>query len=124
MLIKDRVKNERLRLGLTQPELAKILNVSKQTVSNWEKGHRIPDAMTLNQLADIFDCTIDYLIGRSNNAKSNVFTTKLNDNNYTIELDKNFKKDLTKEELDNFIKYLIDIDFNVEKALEKANKNK
>ncbi|MCS4517061.1 helix-turn-helix domain-containing protein [Clostridium botulinum] len=34
--IKDRLKCERLRKDLNQTELAKFLNVSKQTVSNWE----------------------------------------------------------------------------------------
>ncbi len=46
--IKDRIKTERLRKELNQPQLAKIMNVSKQTVSNWENGNRIPDTLTLS----------------------------------------------------------------------------
>jgi transcriptional regulator with XRE-family HTH domain len=60
-----RFKEERLRLGLNQVEIAKIFNVSKQTVSNWENGKRSPDTETLIKLADMFGVSVDYLICRT-----------------------------------------------------------
>ena len=63
--LKDRIKKERLKKELNQPQLAKIMSVSKQTVSNWENGNRIPDTLTLSKLADFFGCSVDYLLGKT-----------------------------------------------------------
>lgn len=52
--------------GLTQEKLGEIFNVRKGTVSNWENGNRFPDENTLIKLADYFDVSVDYLLGRSN----------------------------------------------------------
>lgn len=58
------IKKERIKLGLTQSELGDILNVSKQTVSNWENGNRTPDTTTLEKLAQLFHVSVDYILGR------------------------------------------------------------
>lgn len=54
----------RQKLGLSQEELAKRLGVSRSAVSLWELGKRSPDIPTINLLADFFDVTTDYLLGR------------------------------------------------------------
>lgn len=51
-------------LNLTQEELSKQLGGSKNLVSNYENGISTPDIYTLVKLADIFDITIDELVGR------------------------------------------------------------
>ena len=51
--------------GLSQVELAKALNVSKACVSMIEIGKNEPTAITLIKYADFFECSIDYLLGRS-----------------------------------------------------------
>lgn len=61
----DRLKELRLEKDLTQPAFGKIFNVEKGTVSNWENENRFPDKNTLKALADYFDVTVDYLLGRS-----------------------------------------------------------
>jgi transcriptional regulator with XRE-family HTH domain len=50
--------------GLSQKELADKLNVKQATVSGWENGTREPDSATMIKLAEIFNCTVDYLLGR------------------------------------------------------------
>lgn len=65
------LREERLNLGLNQVEFAKIFNVTKQTVSNWENGNRNPDSSTLSKLADYFGVTVDYLLGRTNERNLN-----------------------------------------------------
>lgn len=50
--------------GLRQIDLVRALNVSKTTVSRYMRG-RVPDAETLERLARLFDCSTDYLLGRS-----------------------------------------------------------
>ena len=51
--------------GIYQKELAAILKVSVGTVSNYENNIHFPDQEALIQLAEYFDVTIDYLLGRT-----------------------------------------------------------
>lgn len=51
--------------NLSQNELAKKINMTQQRISAYEKGKREPDIETLKQFADFFQCTIDYITGKS-----------------------------------------------------------
>jgi len=48
--------------GLTQAELAQMLNYSDKSVSKWERGDGIPDVAVLVQMAEIFHVTLDWLV--------------------------------------------------------------
>jgi len=61
----NRVKELREEKGMKQVELAQMLEVSQGTLSNWERGVHDPDNEALGQLAQIFDCSVDYLLARS-----------------------------------------------------------
>lgn len=63
---KDRFRNLRDELELSQTELGNIFNISQKTVSNYEIGTRFPDELLLNKIADFFDVSIDFLLGRTN----------------------------------------------------------
>ena len=52
----------RKRSGLTQAKLAERLNYSDKAVSKWERGESMPDVLTLVQLAELFDITVDELL--------------------------------------------------------------
>lgn len=52
MGIGDRLREERMRTGLTQTEFAELAGVKKNAQSNYEKGERAPDAEYLIALAD------------------------------------------------------------------------
>ena len=72
------IKNLRLlreERGLSQQKLAEMLNTTQQTIFKYEKTQSEPDISTLIKLADIFNVTVDYLIGNSEikekNAKLN-----------------------------------------------------
>ena len=56
------IKKLRKSAGLTLQELADIIGTSNQTVSNWENEKTEPDIRSLIKLANIFNCSIDYLI--------------------------------------------------------------
>ena len=60
-----RLKEERESKGLTQVDLANKLNISKQTVYKYERGIAIPSVPTLLEMADMLDCSMDYLFGRT-----------------------------------------------------------
>ena len=61
----NRISELRRGKGWTQVDLALMLNVKRQTVGNYETGTREIDAPTICRLCEIFDCTADYLLGRS-----------------------------------------------------------
>lgn len=63
-MLKTRIREQRLALEMKQEELGEKLGVSKQTVSHWETGSRKPDIDILIQMADIFNVSLDYLVGR------------------------------------------------------------
>ena len=52
----------RKRSGLTQAKLAEQLNYSDKAVSKWERGESMPDVVTLVQLAELFEVTVDELL--------------------------------------------------------------
>ena len=49
---------------MTQEELAERLNITSQAVSKWETDNSYPDLVLLCKLADIFNCSLDELMGR------------------------------------------------------------
>ena len=59
------LKSLRKSQGLTQDELSKRLQISRSAIGMYEKGSREPDFETLELIADFFDVTIDYLVGRT-----------------------------------------------------------
>ncbi len=61
MNIGERITALRKEKDISQTELAKRLNVSRQAVSKWEQGVSSPDTTKLIQLAEIFDTEVEYL---------------------------------------------------------------
>ena len=68
-MFSSRLKEEREFAGLTQKELAEKIDVTAGTVGLYEQNRRSPDYDILIKLADIFNVTLDYLIGRTNSKK-------------------------------------------------------
>lgn len=61
----NRIKELRMERGWLQQDLADAMNTKRQTVSNYERGDRDIDSATICRLCDVFGCTADYLLGRS-----------------------------------------------------------
>lgn len=59
------LKTLRKQKGLSQEELAVRLHVVRQTVSKWEKGLSVPDAVLLSQLAEILEVNVATLLGEN-----------------------------------------------------------
>ena len=59
----DQIKNLRMSKCLNQVEMAKILGVTKQSVSNWENENIMPSVDMLIKLAQFFNVSTDYLLG-------------------------------------------------------------
>ena len=78
-LLGSRIKELRKEKGLRQSELATTLHVSQQAVGSWETGRTVPGADTLNVLADYFNVTTDYLLGRPEKKDDNAKTADIED---------------------------------------------
>ena len=64
-MLKNTLKELRMEKGKTQAELALALNLARYIISNWEQGRTEPNATQLTLLADYFEVSTDYLLGRS-----------------------------------------------------------
>ena len=62
-IIAENITRRRKELNMTQRELAEKLNVSDKTVSRWETGKQIPDALMIPEIATFLDMGIDELYG-------------------------------------------------------------
>ncbi|MGI6004787.1 MAG: helix-turn-helix domain-containing protein [Christensenellales bacterium] len=62
-----RIRELREIHGLMQKDLAKILGVANNTLSQYETGTRIPDYRVLKAMANYFNVSIDYLVGNDGN---------------------------------------------------------
>ena len=65
-ILGKRIELERTRLGLNQIELAKKLNLSSSaSISQYESGDRVPSDDIKLKMCEIFDCSLDYLLGKT-----------------------------------------------------------
>lgn len=64
MLVGKRIKDMRLEKGMSQQELGDLIGVTKVSICGYENGTRTPSLETFGILADIFETTTDYLLGR------------------------------------------------------------
>lgn len=85
--VAENVTKLRKSRNLTQRELADILGVSPAAVSKWESNDAIPDIAMLVAIADYFEVTLDYIMGRELTKKNClVFLQNRNDALYVEEL--------------------------------------
>lgn len=66
MTLGGRIKQLRKKAGLTQSELGKYLKVGKSTISQYETNTNMPDSDMILKIANFFDVSTDYLLGRTN----------------------------------------------------------
>ena len=66
-----RLKELRKKKGMSQLRLATDLNTTQNTISRYETGEREPGIDELIKIADYFNVSVDYLVGRTENPKTN-----------------------------------------------------
>ena len=82
MNFQQRLKELRIELALSQKDVADGANVSPQCISQLESGQRSPTGYTLALLANFFECSIDYLMGREDDKGS--ISVYHGENNLTV----------------------------------------
>lgn len=115
MHFSETLKKLRKTHKLTQEKLAEKLMISKATISHYEQGINKPNLDTIIKLAEIFDVSVDYLIGRSSipltfSLLQYEFTSDTSLNDFIImflSLDEQHRNDMIKQieyiELHNYI---------------------
>src|SRR5699024_2738373 len=66
-----RLKQARKNKGITQMDAANILGISNGTLSGYERNYRDPDTETLNKMANLYEVSNDWLLGKSDNPERN-----------------------------------------------------
>ena len=61
-MIADKIKNARTIKKLIQEQVAEDLNVSRQTISNWENGKSLPDIVSIIRMSELYDLSLDELL--------------------------------------------------------------
>lgn len=62
MEIGKKLKNARVQSGMTQENVAEKINVSRQTISNWENEKSYPDIISVIELSNLYSISLDVLL--------------------------------------------------------------
>ncbi|EAA0108934.1 helix-turn-helix domain-containing protein [Listeria monocytogenes] len=76
----NRLKQLRKNNNKTQEDISKILGISRGAYSHIENGRNEPDMETIVKLADIFEVSTDYLLGKSNNGLVDIIAAHIDSN--------------------------------------------
>lgn len=102
MCLGNRLKNLRDENNFSQKDVANKLNISNATLSQYESGVRQPSYDILKKIADIYNVSIDYLLGRTDikNFEENTIAAHMDDRTKTLSEEQ-------RKRLDDFIDFLI-----------------
>lgn len=93
----NRIKKLRYERDLTQVELGELVDKTRGTIGHWETKNREPNLTSLIKLSNVFNCSIDYLLGKTDirrtNHINNFMINKLKEAGY-IDNGKVRKKDI------------------------------
>ena len=109
----QKIKQLRNSKGLTQKELAPLINTTRETLANWEVNRATPDIETIKSIADFFCVSVDYLLDRATLTPQ---TTELSQEDLALlEVARQLKNlpDTDRKEIESYIQYK-----------EHSNKNK
>jgi HTH-type transcriptional regulator, competence development regulator len=119
----------------TQEYVADLVGVARPTYTAYERGTKQPQLETVNKLADLFEVSADYLLGRTNEPYGHASETRAEEGNTLSKIDQLIKeygieqmgffdiekwKSLSEEEIEEIIKHF---EWVVHKAKEKNKEN-
>lgn len=69
--MKDRLKQLRISAGYTQLTVRMKTGIEQSLISKYESGERVPTTENLQILADFYNVSVDYILGRTDNPQIN-----------------------------------------------------
>jgi len=92
MEIGSKIKEARMKIEMTQEQVAEILGVSRQTISNWETGKSYPDIVSVIKMSDLYEVSLDYLLkGKEDETMTN-YINYLEESTNTVKSKQRFSK--------------------------------
>lgn len=82
MTLGQKLKEIRNKFGLSQEQLAEIMNVSRQAITKWESDSGLPDVSNLQELSKVFGVTVDFLLNDNNSLPALSMRKELEKNKY------------------------------------------
>lgn len=113
----ERLKELRKEAGLTQKQIAEKFGIKQPNYQQWESGKRKPGEETLKKFADFFNVSIDYLLGKTHNRKSD----EINLSEFEI-LYRKTSKNLTERQKKDLEEVLKEVLIERQKLIEENNK--
>ncbi|WP_242315416.1 helix-turn-helix transcriptional regulator [Bacillus cereus group sp. BfR-BA-01355] len=109
-MIGEIIKKLRKEKKITQEQLGDAIGVSKMAISYFEKEKKAPGRETLQKIADFFNTTTDYLLGRSDDPELTAFESKIvtEEGNNIIKLIESLPKEERQkawEQLEMYVNY-------------------
>lgn len=91
MEIGSKLKNARNEKGITQEQAAELLDVSRQTISNWENNKSYPDIISVIRMSDIYSISLDHLLKEEKSMKQ-TYQEFLEESTNTVKAKRNLGK--------------------------------
>lgn len=112
MSLGQRLKAERERRNWSQKFVAEKVGITNTVLSNYERNYRDPDTETLRKLADLYEVSVDYLLGRDSK-------------NDLLELTEKEERDIAKrlEQIRNDLEHTDGLAFDGEPMSEEAKES-
>lgn len=76
-MVAEVLKSLRKTKKYNQQQVADKLGITRQAYTNYESGKRVPEVQTLEKLAQLFDVSVDYLLGRSANPEAEMLIKQI-----------------------------------------------
>ena len=88
MDIGSKIKNARIDAQLTQEQAAEALEVSRQTMSNWENGKTYPDIVSVIKMSDLYAISLDHLLKEKEEVPMSNYMDYLEESTNTVKSQK------------------------------------
>lgn len=112
-----RIREEREKMSYTLQQLADILGIAQNTLHNYEHSKRFPNVEMLIKLADIFNCSIDYLVGRTDIRDPDGPSKVVNINNVEMHISKECLSQLTPNDVRRIVELIENVGFDLNKII-------
>ena len=100
-----RLKDVRNKFKMQQKDVCLSLNIPQNTYSQYENGKREPDSETLSRIADFFNVSVDYLLGRTDEPSVKSLDEQLEGIDFALWGEVRDLTDEEKQDIINFAKF-------------------
>ena len=120
LLIPENLKQARERIGITKVEAARRMNIPQSSYVRYENGDRKPTLATINQMAQVLETSVDYLIGRSEESVADTAVVRKSEEPILYEITSG-AKNFNEAQINRLLRYFREINNVMKKDDEKKD---